>query len=143
MNKVAMGALRYCHRGLFGSLLFELAKEAADGELTWVERRNIRRAARKLQQKTPKEVEQIAGRGSTPGQIKRRIGIGTGLVMGAGLARRAIARPELFRQGIKGLRQMLAPKELAGDLVTGATIYGLGPGAIRRADVEAAKRGKF
>jgi hypothetical protein len=142
INKVALRALRYCHGGVVGEVLFDMPKEGGD-DITRTEMRNIRRAARSLRKKTPEEVEEIAGKGMTAGQVKRRIGIGTGLIMGAGLARRAIKSPELFRQGVQGLKQMAAPRELAGDVVTGATFYGLAPNVIRRSDVEAAKKGKY
>lgn len=143
INKVALRALRYCHGGVVGEALFELPKEAADEDLTKIERRNILRTARTLRKKTPQEVEEIAGKGMTAGQVKRRVGIGTGLIMGAGLARRAITSPELVRQGAKGLKQLIAPRALAGDVIQGATFFGLAPNLIRRADVESAKRGKY
>jgi len=142
INKVALRALRYCHGGVVGETVFDIAKE---GEEEWTrgELRNIRRTARSLRKKTPGEVEEIAGKGMTSGQVKRRIGIGTGLIMGAGLARRAIKDPKLLTKGVQGIKQMVAPRELAGDVVTGATFYGLAPNVIRHADVESAKRGKF
>lgn len=142
MDKVAQGALRLCLGSMVGEVVDDFLKLAEDDPMTRQERRNIRRAARQLP-KTPKEVETVAGRGLTPGQIKRRIAIGTGLIATTGVGRRLITNPKAFSGGIKGIKRALAPRELAADMLTGATFYGFAPGAIRGADLEAAKKGKF
>jgi hypothetical protein len=137
MQKVAQGALRYCGGSVVGAIL-KLAEEP----LTRDEKKALRSAARQLP-KTPKEVEQIAGRGLTRGQVVRRVGIGTGILAAGGLARRGLTNPKAFTSGVKGLKQLVAPKEIASDIAGGLMLYGLAPGAIRQADIEAAKRGKF
>jgi hypothetical protein len=141
MNKIAQGALAFCQGTAVGEFLVDFDK-LAEEKFTRSERRNIRAVARQLD-RTPDEVESVAGRGLTPGQIKRRVGIGTGLIMGTGLVRRVIKDPGALKQGIKGVGRLLSPRDLAADVAMGGTFYGLAPGAIRAADLEAAKKRRF
>lgn len=129
-------------------------KTAADG-VTREEKRNIRKTLKviKPRSRTEEQVQEIAGRPLTKGQIIRRGLIGAGGGIGLGVAHglitkqpltvgRAVSKKVMSREAAKGLATF-SPQRLLSGAATGS-VFGLGiPLVQRQADIEAARRGQF
>lgn len=103
-------------------------------------RRNIRKALKATAPKTRKEqqVEQLAGKQYTAGQLARGGAIGAGFGAAAGLAEGAIGGG---RKGLAGA--VKNPRQLMGRAVTGALFGAAVPAAKRYSDVQAAEGGWY
>lgn len=119
--------------------------------MTQEEKRNIAKTLQliKPRSKTEKQVEELAGRGLTPGQVARYMLIGGAMVGGLGVARRGIVeggKLGLSRIGQlasrEGAKKLVAPSAVGADALYGTAIGAL-PVLRRKMDIEAARRGQF
>jgi len=123
-------------------------KSLDKNEITAEERKNIRKSLQLLRprSKTEKEVQELAGRGLTPGQVARYMGVGGVVVGGLGAARRGIT--QAGKHGVKslvakeGVKQVLHPSSIGADALYGTALGAL-PVLRRKLDIEAARRGQF
>jgi len=139
-------------KNISGAGLDKLHKIQDDPKLTRSEASQIRKQLKALapRTKTEKQVEDLAGRQLTKGQLARYITIGAVLGGGMGLVRKGLkAGTGGMIGGLKTLKEhpVRAPLSVAGDVIgdvtTGAVYGGVLPVARRAADIEAARRGKF
>lgn len=103
-------------------------------------RQNIRRALMKQEPKTYKErqVERLAGRQYTTGQMAR------GGAIGAGVGAVGHVLAEGIRKGTKGLAGAVrSPRDLAAAAMRGTLVGAVVPTLKRKADVRAAEGGWY
>jgi hypothetical protein len=128
------------------------------------QRKNIRKALRvvKPRSKSEADVQELAGRAMTPGQVVRRGAIGALGGTGAGvLGGLVTGSPLTVRKAVEGLLEKgqkiptkaqlrlaqsqatFGPRRMLAGAI-GGTAFGLGiPYLQRKADIEAARRGQF
>jgi hypothetical protein len=97
--------------------------------------------------KTQQQVEELAGRPMTKGQIARAIGIGAIVGGGFGIVNRSVGKLgrgllKSKQEAIKNSLEVINPRQILADMTTGAGVGTL-PIWRRKADIEAAKRGKY